>query len=347
MVDKKKTKIKSNLMAFDIIDISIIIVNYKSWTHLEQCLLSIKKIDTDKVKFEVVIVDNCSNDKRLQNFSEKFSNFSFILNSGNNGFSNGCNLGANASKGEFLLFLNPDTIISEKVLMELLNTGKKHSNYKLISCNKITPKGKYERIDKPFPSLLNLFGLSRAIHEKFNKTGKVLKSENENEIVFPYWISGSLVLMSRQWFEVLGGWNEDYWMYYEDVDLCKRTTRLNGKVALILNQSIIHNHGGASRSNMQTAALTKSEVLISRHVYIMNNFNGFIRVLLQVLLVLNNLIIKFFSAILGIFFFFIPKLRVFIYLYINIIKYYISALYNGTWLSVRSMNYKKNKLAKV
>jgi len=334
-------------MAAGNIDISIIIVNYKSWTHLEQCLLSIEKMGPTSVNYEVIIVDNFSNDDKLQNFSNRFLNFKFILNSGNNGFSNGCNVGARAAKGEFFLFLNPDTIISAKVLKELLSTGKENENYKLISCSKINSKGKKEKINKPFPSLINLFGLSRAIQATTRKKEINLYIKNNNNVVFTHWISGSLVFMSKKWFDILGGWNEDYWMYYEDVDLCKRTEKLNGKIALILNQSIIHNHGGASRINIKTAALTKSEVLISRHVYIMNNFNDNKRILLQVLLVLNNLIVKFFNAIIGLILFFIPKLRVNIFLYFNIIKYYISALYNGTWLSVRSMNYPKRKFDSV
>lgn len=325
------------------IDISIIIVNYKSWTHLEQCLLSIREIDKKDFKFEVIIIDNCSNDGKLDKFSDDFLEFNFIENTGNNGFSNGCNTGAKVAKGIFLLFLNPDTLISKESLIALLHTAQKYPEYKLISCGKRNSNGVLEKTNKPFPSLISLFGLTRALNKVLNKKLANNCTNNEDKIIFPNWLSGSLILMSRNWFDKLGGWNEDYWMYYEDVDLGKRTNNLNGTIALIMNESIIHNHGGASRINMKTSALTKSEVIISRHIYISNHFTGFERIAVQVLLVLNNIFINLVIGITGLIFFFIPKLTLYIYLFINIIKYYISALKGGTWLSVRSMKYPERK----
>jgi len=169
----------------------------------------------------------------------------------------------------------------------------------------------------------------------------LLKSvSNEDNIVFPNWLSGSLILMSKDWFYKLEGWNEDYWMYYEDVDICKRTIDLQGKIALTKDTSIIHNHGGASRINVKTTSLTKSEVIISRHIYIRNHFKSGVKFLSQLLLALVVIIEKFILAIFGLFLFFIPKMLVNVYLFINMLKYYFQAIINGTWLSKRSMNYK-------
>ena len=145
--------------------------------------------------------------------------------------------------------------------------------------------------------------------------------------------------MSKEWFDKLEGWNEDYWMYYEDVDISKRTNDLQGKIALTKDTSIIHNHGGASRINVKTTALTKSEVIISRHIYIRNHFNGGVKFLSQLLLVMVIIIEKFILAVLGLFLFFKPIMLVNVYLFINMLKYYFHAIINGTWLSKRSMNY--------
>lgn len=322
------------------IDISIIIVNYKSWVHLEQCLLSINKIADKDLKFEVIIIDNYSNDGKLDKFSEQFPAFTFVLNSGNNGFSNGCNTGAKVAKGEFFLFLNPDTIISQKALKTLFNTAKKYPEYKLISCNKTNSKGLLEKVNKPLPSFLSLFGVSRSIYWLFNRKLLLKSIGNEDNIVFPKWLSGSLILMSKEWFYKLEGWNEDYWMYYEDVDISKRTIDLQGKIALTKDTSVIHNHGGASRINIKTTALTKSEVIISRHLYIRNHFDGGVKLLSQLLLAMVVIIEKFVLALLGFFLFFKPKMLVNVYLLINMLKYYFHVIINGTWLSKRSMNYK-------
>lgn len=85
-------------------------------------------------------------------------------------------------------------------------------------------------------------------------------------IVYPQWVSGSVIFIRHYDFKQSGGWNEQFWMYCEDIDLCKRASSRGGKIALLQNVDIIHDHGGNSRINLVTTALTKSEVYISRHV---------------------------------------------------------------------------------
>jgi len=127
-------------------------------------------------------------------------------------------------------------------------------------------------------------------------------------------------------------------MYFEDVDLCKKVRNKNGEIVLLKNVNIIHNHGGASRINIHTSKITKSEVLISKHVYIRNHFKGLTRFLLLRLLIFMSIVSKTISAIIGICFFFIPKLKLNLYLFIELINYYNHSLKKGTWLSKRSMN---------
>ena len=118
----------------------------------------------------------------------------------------------------------------------------------------------------------------------------------DNKKIFTDWVSGSVVCMSRKWFEKAQGWNEDYWMYFEDVDICKKVRDAKGEVVLLKDVNIIHNHGGASRINIKTSKITKSEVLISKHVYIRNHFKSLTRFLLMSLLVLMSLISKMLGA---------------------------------------------------
>jgi hypothetical protein len=159
--------------------------------------------------------------------------------------------------------------------------------------------------------------------------------------MLPDWVSGSVVLMSRQHFKALNGWSEDYWMYYEDADLCKRAWEMGSQVGLVLNLKIVHNHGGASRINRQVKALTKSEVITSRHVYIHKHARGLKRFLMQTYLVLNNLFLsQLLVALVGVLFFFKPSFRVYPMLYGKVVKYYVSAWWNRTWISSRSLQYK-------
>ena len=128
-------------------------------------------------------------------------------------------------------------------------------------------------------------------------------------------------------------------MYFEDVDLSKKVRLAGGNIALLKEVEIIHNHGGSSRVNIKTATITKSEVLISKHVYLHNHFKGLERSLILSLLVFSNLLTNFFTALIGLVFFFVPKLRLNIYLFTILIAYYYSSYKHGTWLSKRSVNF--------
>jgi len=331
------TNIKNPIENFDSSnekkDVSVIIVNYKSWKHLKNCLDAFTHFKQEKFSFEVIVVDNQSNDGKLVEFSKKYSKFTFIENSGNNGFANGCNLGAIHSVGKNMLFLNPDTIANENAIHKMLECLHSDENFGIVSCNQLNNKGSFEDADRIFPGPLTLFGITRAMYRYLAK-----KTKQDDQKIFTNWVSGSVVCMSRKWFEKVQGWNEDYWMYFEDVDICKKVKDAKGEVVLLKDVNIIHNHGGASRININTSKITKSEVLISKHVYIRNHFKNLTRFLLFTLLVLMSLFSKMLFAIIGICFFFVPKLKLNLYLFLELIQYYKHSLKKGTWLSKRSMN---------
>ena len=321
-------------------DISIVIVNYKSWEALRECLEAITAIDTDRFTFETIVVDNDSNDRKIDGFINLFPSINFIKNSGNNGFANGCNTGAHLSKGNYYLFLNPDTVAKEDAIYELWKTAKNNPNFGIVTCTQLNEKGKPYNEIRFFPSLKNLFGPFRAINKLFHKKQILDTFNQEKTIVFPDWATGAVIFMSSDWFKKINGWNEKYWLYFEDVDICKRVANDGGKIALLRTTSILHKHGGASRINIKTKALTKTEVLISKHVYFNEHSKGFERFLIQFLLLLTLLFEKTVLAILGCIFFFIPKLKVNLYIFKNLLVYYFSAIYTKTWISPRSTLYK-------
>ncbi len=321
------------------IDVSIIIVNYKSWSHLKNCLEALNGIKSNAFSFEVIVVDNCSNDGKLEVFTETFSDVKFRKNTGNNGFANGCNFGAEQALGTYLLFLNPDTIANEEALLKMLAYAKLNHTVGVVSCHQKNTNGSYEKSERLFPSIATLFGWTRAIYKQLNKQKIKEQYSKDQAVIYPDWVSGSVVFISRSWFDQIQGWNEDYWMYYEDVDLCRRVMEANGKIALLQDVEIIHNHGGASRINVKTASITKTQVLISKHVYIRNHFKGIHRFFAQLCVALSNLLFKTVLAVFGLIFFFIPKLRLILNIYIKLVKYYVNALFRGTWLSKKSLNY--------
>jgi GT2 family glycosyltransferase len=318
-------------------DLSIIIVCYKGWSRLYKCLEALDCFSGATFLTEVIVVDNKSGDDEILKIEKQFPKFRFIYNKINGGFANGSNLGAHHASGDFILFLNPDTVATESEIEKLLNTAKDNREFTAVSCKQISENGKESIAYGPFPDLLNITGFQRAIFKRLNpKT-----SEQVPDISFPDWISGSVVLIRHDSLNILNGFDEDYWMYFEDVDLCKRIRNNNGKVAFCNFVTIEHNHGGSSRINLKTTTLTKTEVYISRHVYISKNKSGIEKYLIQVFMVFNNLISGGLMALLGLVFFFIPKVYCRALIYSNLIRYYAGSAFRLSWISPRSVNFRK------
>jgi GT2 family glycosyltransferase len=289
------------------------------------------------LNLDIIVVDNCSNDGQLEQFKHQFETVNFVLNAGNYGFAHGCNTGARKAEGEYLLFLNPDTEVHQDVFSPLINELTKLPRFSLVATQKINANGKPERMERFFPRWYTLTGLGKALHRQLNK--KQIKHNFASHLarVHPEWLSGSVIFMRTQDWHELDGWNEKFWMYSEDVDLCKRAASKGGVVALLTNVDIIHNHGGSSRINPVTSALTKSEVCISRHVFIDEHFEGASKYLLQALLAIKTLVKMGLLALVSVLLFYHPKARTSRLIFVNLLRYYVQACITGSWISPRSI----------
>lgn len=323
-------------------DLSIIIVNYRGWDRLNKCLESLRNIDDARFAFEVIIVDNRSDDGRITDFITLFPEFDFIVNSGNNGFANGCNLGAARSKGRHLLFLNPDTTVTTDALYDMLEEIRVRPENSIVTCRQVKEDGSDDRPYGKFLTFHTLTGWQRAISYLF--TGKIEAAISQTKhYIYPDWVSGSVLMIRRDSFYRLGKWDEDFWMYYEDVDLCRRAAEKEGEIVKLKNAVVGHIHGGSSRINMEITVTTKTEVHISRHTYISKHENVGNAFLMHALLILNNMVFGLIPAALGIPLFFIRQVRVYSLTYFRLMDYYLNVIPSGTWLSERSVNYHSAK----
>ena len=303
-------------------DLSVIIVCYKGWERLSKCLESLNAFVSGSFSMEVIVVDNNSGDGIINEFENKFKRFRFIRNNLNGGYAYGCNKGAAEASGDFLLILNPDTVVREKEIEKLLANAKSHPEYYIISCRQVSENGKESRAAGRFPalSLRNLF---------------IWKPDNT--LSFPDWVSGSLMLTGREIFNRLNGFDESFWMYYEDVDICKRARMAGGEIACYNDIVIEHNHGGSSRINIKTTSITKCEVQISRHLYIHKYFRGLKRFLFQLIVIADNLLTGIIAGAIGLLFFFVPKIFIRFIILLRLIKYYWDSLLRRSWISTRSV----------
>jgi GT2 family glycosyltransferase len=259
--------------------LSIIIVNYRSWKKLSACLHSIEQQGLQDL--EVIVVDNFSNDGEGESFAAQFPHVKWIMQNINGGFAQACNKGATQASGNWLLFLNPDTILNTPVLQPLLERAEKEADWKLIGIRQLNDAGKDTYPHGVFLKWWNVWPPFRSL-ERLIKGREFSKQHlSTAPITFPDWISGAFVLIRKNDFQELGGWDERFWMYYEDMDLSKRASDKGWKRVMYNELVCVHSHGGSSRINHEIKALTKSTVIKSASIYINKYMKGFARLVAQ------------------------------------------------------------------
>ena len=251
------------------IGISIVIVNYKSWYHLSKCLDSI--LNQKNVKTEIIVVDNNSNDNKINEFKAKYISVKWIVNSENLGFSRACNIGANNIEHDWILFLNPDTVIPNKCFSLLMNKANKIHNT-IFSIKQLNEKNKDSYAYGNFLNIYTLNGIQRFFYRLFN--GKTKNKLSRLNSFSPDWVSGSFLLIRKEDYIKIGGWDEEFWMYYEDMDICKRAKSFNINTIFYNDLYCYHFHGKSSRKDFNTKIKTKVQVVKSSLIYINKHYNG-------------------------------------------------------------------------
>jgi len=233
--------------------LSIIIVNYNSRSLIEQCLVSINKA-LFGINTEVIIVDNNSNDGGKEYLPPKFADVKFIFNIENVGFAKACNQGFKISSGTYILFLNPDTILPETCLTDCISFFETHADAGAIGVRMLNDKGIFLKESKrglpsPSTSFYKLFGLAAVFpgSKTFAKYYLGHLPEKENNPVEI--LSGAFMMIRREVFEKAKGFDEDFFMYGEDIDLSLRITQLGYKNYYLGKISVTHSKGGSTTYN--------------------------------------------------------------------------------------------------
>jgi GT2 family glycosyltransferase len=230
----------------------------------------------------------------------------------------------------------------QREVEKLLNRARENPGNFISSCRQVNEKGKESKAYGIFPDFGTLTGLGRSIYKILNRKKMAEKTNVRDNLISPDWVSGSVMIIKREIFRYIGGFDEDFWMYFEDMDLCSRARDLKGEIAYYTDITIQHNHGGSSRINLETTTLTKTEVIISNHIYILKHKSGAGRFLIQSYLVFYNLMTGILSSFLGIVFFANSKMFVSVQIFGRLINYYFGALMMQTWISPRSVRFIKN-----
>lgn len=237
-------------------NISVIVVNYKSRHLLSKFISSIQE-KLSGISFEIIIINN-DKDSLLDFISdEKIT----IINAPSNlGFGKACNLGANKAKGRVLFFLNPDTEIIE-FNYDTIWKKIQLSHVGILTPNLILPDGKTQPWS--YGDEFNFWTLIK------NNLGlnKISDQAKEN----PDWVSGAAFLIKKELFEKVKGFDEKFFMYFEDIDLCKRIRTLNYSLLRLERFRVLH-VGGQSYDDCK---LQKSHYYESQDYYFRKHF-GFV-----------------------------------------------------------------------
>lgn len=215
--------------------LSIIVVNYRSEQYLENCVASVFK-RLKNINFEIIVVNNNNLDIQCPSGAR-------IINVGKNiGFGAGCNLGVKNAQGRYLLFLNPDTEILSGNLANILNKFKEDQTIGAIG-----PRLTMENGETQWWCAGKEFSLWRLIKNNLGiiESKKIWESKTG---VFADWVSGAALVITKKIFDNIGGFDENFFMYFEDEDLCKRIRKRGYKVLYYPETSVLHKGGKSRRS---------------------------------------------------------------------------------------------------
>ena len=313
--------------------LSIVILNYNSLDMIKDCLKSFEKYQPS-VDYEIIIANNDDNTQDFESFAKNYPEIKFIQNTGNWGFSSGCNLGASIAEGEYLLFLNPDTELNKtRAIDKIIFILEKDKNVGACGCRTITEKGIGNEISWTSPWLLIRW--IRIIHSITNKSKNNTEFSEDKDIWYPGFVGGSAIALSTKDFKKINGWSDDrYWMYCEDSDICYKIEKnLEKKLALVRDCSINHIGGGASKVDDNSTLMLKLELIISTHNYIYQHSAGLSRMIILPSYIIKSVFPPFIKLLLSALFFRQKRINKYKYLTVGIIRYYLNSIKRRTWKS--------------
>lgn len=247
--------------------LSIIIVNYRTKNLTGQCVKSIA--DSLRIKdYEIIVVDNNSQDGSYEYLlSLESEAVKIIQTPSNGGFAYGNNIGVSQAKGEYLFFLNSDTILKGNILEEMLYEFQYNRGLGALSCKAVNGEGSVIASGHGFSNIKTLF-LQTLVKPYLPKKlynyliNKSVNKYNRSRLCYCDWLCGAAILTKKDIFNESGRWNEEYFMYMEDEELCRKIKALGYEVAVYNRIGIVHFvRGSGSNSPQVLYEMMKSKLI--------------------------------------------------------------------------------------
>lgn len=267
--------------------VSIIIITYNSEKTIKSCLDSIIG------RGEVIVVDNNSSDKTLEQV-EKFKDIKVIKNKENLGFGKGNNLGVQNSSGETLFFLNPDCVVRENSLEKLVDFLDRNQEIGAVGPKLLNEDGSVLREMSPFPTVVSEIMVLLRLH----------RVPFFNNLVYPNYdftkqqeaehLMGAALMVRRAVFEDVGGFDENFFLWFEETDLLKRIKEKGHKVVYYPDAVVTHLVG---QSTKQLNFLKRQTIWNKSLLYYFSKHETWLHILLLLPFILLSYPAAFFSEL--------------------------------------------------
>ena len=254
-------------------ELSVIIVNYNGLKYLKGCFNSLYKT-LEGIAYEVIVIDNKSSDSSCTYIRENYPDIKLIESLDNLGFGKGNNEAVKQAQGDYLLLINNDTIVLDN-LAPVLNYIKTDKTIGALTIKMLDGNEKYAISVGKFPDFGTMFRL-----KNLSKAGSDIETGNFSKEAYEVdWLSGSFLMMPKKVYDEIGGFDEDYFMYVEDVDLSRRIYYKGYKRVFLPQYSYIHFVGFNKARNPLLIKGFK--------MYITKHYSGITRIKLKFALAIN------------------------------------------------------------
>lgn len=315
------------------VTLSIIIINFNSKKLLVDCLNSIFTSYPD-IFFEIIVVDNNSNEN-IKDLEIIYTKVKFIYNKLNLGFGAANNIGIKESTGEFVLLLNPDTIVNGNSFIPMMDYLENNADVGVVGCKIYNEKGEIERSTHSFPTLVKeffhsneflkiFFGYNNRLIKiffdlfKFNSLHSYNDHDNKMEVDH---VTGACMMLKREVITNVGLFDEAFFLYNEEVEWSLRIKKAGYKIIFLPNSYIIHLFGCSTGQRVQKQKVNK--LLVERYrgmFYFFQKHYSKVKLTMLRIIVFQGFMLRFLTYFtMNLFVIFIKERR-------NKIKYYLSIL---------------------
>jgi hypothetical protein len=244
------------------LDLSIVIVNYNTCQLLDDCLTSLLAAEQPAGGMEIIVVDNASSDGSQAMVRQKYPLVQLVASEENRGFSTANNLGTAVATGRTILFLNSDTRIEPDALVKPLAYLDQHPEVGALTVRLIYPNGErdpdnHRGFPTPWNAICHFSGLSRLFPKDSRFNGYFQSYQNMSKTHPVDVIAGSYMLMPMALCRELGGWDETYFFYGEDIDFCYRIRQAGYQIIYYPHVHVLHYKGASSGLRKESAEIAR------------------------------------------------------------------------------------------